>query len=122
MQVKEKQPLDPLMAQGIRAIKKFFHNKTWWAGGSIPKSILLTSQHVKLVSYIDLIKSIDYGYAAIARSGLARSKYKDHAEIRIALRIIHECERLGIPQQFIGGLFLMYLKLCEKAELLIRIK
>jgi hypothetical protein len=111
--------IDPLTGRAVISIKTFFAKKRWWCGGPIPKSVLLTRSHINMVINLSLIRAIDIGYSAIRRSKmLARTdKTKKNSDIRLCVSILHECERLGIPQRFIGGLFLLYLKLCEKAEL-----
>lgn len=105
-------PKHPEVVRAVGAMKRFFKDKTWWCGGEIPKTSLLTERNVKMVLYLNITQSVKIGYRALAK--VDRPK---HHDIKTCVYVLHECERLGIAQPYVGGLFLLYLKLCEKVEL-----
>lgn len=108
---------------GVREIRDslatFFAKKQWYAGGPIPPELLYTKRNFHLVNNVALLDAIEIGYRSIERSSvLAKTKYKKNVDTNLALRVIRWCERSGIMQDHIGGLFLLYLELCEKVALL----
>lgn len=106
----------------VNSLNKFFSRKQWYAGGPIPPELIHTKRNYNLVKNIDIVHAIDIGYNGISKTmknngKLARTQRELDLDIYLALRVIHQCERMGIPQDYIGGLFLLYLELCEKVEL-----
>lgn len=101
------------------SIDMFFLDKSWHAGGQIPDELLHNKRNYKLINNATLIDALDLAYKCIAVCRtLAKTGYQRNADVRVAIRVIHECERHGIPQDYIGGMLLLYLELCEKVELL----
>lgn len=100
-------------------IKKFFRSEWWWMGGRVPEAVLLSDRNLRIVRNIDLIDAVDIGYAALERTEeLARTDKSPNVDIKLCMRVLRKCERLEIPQNYIGGMFLLYLDLCEKVVLL----
>ena len=101
------------------SIKTFFKDKSWYCGGPIPQNLLYTERNFRLIENVDLNQSVELGYKSICRAkSLAKTKYCKKCEVDICLKVIRDCEKKHIPQDHIGGLFLLYLELCEKVELL----
>ena len=102
-----------------RSLYIFFRKKSWYCGGPVPGEILYTKEHFRLLDRIDLVSAIDIGYLSIMKTGkLAKTLFSEHIDTKLCLKVTRECEREKILQVHIGGLFLLYLKLCEKVELL----
>src|SRR5262249_46369026 len=100
----------------FRMIEQFFHNRQLGSGGPVPRERLFRPEHVKLLK-IELIPAVDIVYAALGRvNSLARTKYDKHVGIRLIPKVLHACERRNIPQNFIPGILLLYLELCENCE------
>ncbi len=110
------------------AIVTFFGGLHWAVGGEIPQEILLSDEHINLIVNIGntgsgfvhavdiaypLIKAHSNDYGSFARSG----SYTQGLEIEICLYVVHRLGRLNIPQGYLGGIFLIYLKLCEGVKL-----
>lgn len=101
------------------SIQRFFHGKDWHCGGPIPVERLYNERNFRLLNNISLSEAIEIGYNSIARMKmLAKTKYTRNADTKICLKVLYECEHKNIPQDHIAGLFLLYLELCEKVELL----
>ena len=94
------------------SLTDFFSGKKWHCGGPI-----YTKINFRLINNITLTDAIQLGYAGVARGkSLATGYYKD-AEIDISLRVLRECQTRRISRDHAGGLFCLYLELCEKVEL-----
>ena len=97
-------------------IEQFFHKRQSGMGGPITANRLFRPEHIDLLK-IELIPAVDIVYAALARvSSLARTKYDKHVGIRLIPKVLHACERRNIPQNYIPGILLLYLELCENCE------
>jgi len=112
----------PLKAK--KAIKDFFAELHWAIGGKIPENILLKDKYLNLIRNIEFNDAIDACYSLINKhaqhSGFfARSgPYVEDLEISMCLYVVHRAGELHIPQGYIGGIFLIYLELCEGVKLL----
>ena len=101
------------------AIGKFFVEKAWYAGGSIPDELLYTKRNYHLINNISLLEAVELCYDSIEEGkSLSKSGYEPDCEIEITLGILRECHRRGIPQEHIAGLLVLYFELCEKVVLL----
>jgi|SRR5581483_10422727 len=102
----------------IYCLNKFFEDKSWHCGGNIPKKLLINERNIRLLRNADMITAVDIGYDAIERfrrSGryMAETLYRGEYDVDLCLKIINEGQRLCIPQHYVGGIFLLYLELCE---------
>lgn len=110
------------------ALVTFFEGLHWAIGGEIPQEILLSDEHVNLIINIGntgsaFVHAVDLAYPLIeahakeygcfARSGA----YTVGLDIDMCLYVVHRLGRLNIPQVYLGGIFLIYLKLCEGVKL-----
>lgn len=100
-------------------ILKFFSDKELHCGGKIPHSLLENSKRVNLVINLDLDSSIklfyEFSEQSISDEDLAKSKRTgevswDIIAVNDALRILSQS---GVPQQFAGGMLLIYLELVK---------
>lgn len=116
-------PKDCLVHTKLRdicdSLTKFFSNRYWYNGGRVPCDLLYTKRNFRLCNNITVVDALDLAYDCIKQAKqLAKTTYRKNVEIALALKIIHECEGKDIPQDYIGGLFLLYLELCERVVLL----
>ncbi len=112
---------DPKVAQ--EAIKTFFKGLNWVIGGAVPNRVMTSDKYLNLIRQIDLNNALDLGYPLIVNHGkkvgqFARSgPYVEDIEITMSLYVLYRCASLHVPQGYVGGIFLMYLELCEGVKL-----
>ncbi len=111
------------------AIKRFFETMSYHSGGPISKSRLCSDEYVNLVINIEIPSAIDIGYALIkqhgekygyfAKTGFYNQKIQEGESIdtKIWMSVMQRCHSLHILQEYIGGIFLIYLELCEGIKL-----
>lgn len=118
--VRKLTPQDPNY-EVSQSINAFFCRRRWHNGGPIPPNLLHTKANYNLVRNINLVQAIDIGYKAIAdhlaKGPLARTRGVKHADIYLVTRVMRACEKVGVQQEHIGGIFLLYLELCERVRL-----
>ena len=98
-------------------IKNFFHNREMHCGGTVTKSVALSSYYVSLVMNTDISKASDTVYEALENNHqIDTSEHNDGSvseDIRIMISALDVCAAAGIPKCFAGGITIMYLELCE---------
>lgn len=102
---------------------KFFEDKQLHCGGKIPQSLLYSSKRINLVVNLDLDSSIkifyDFSEKQISEEELVRAKRT--GEVSWDIIAVNEVLRLlaqsGVPQQFAGGMLLIYLELVKGHEI-----
>ena len=116
----DKRKMKPGVVKNIyMTLKLYFRRKSWHAGGPVPDEVLFTERNFRLVNNISFLTAVDLAYRSIAETkSLARTTYSKDCDIKMCLRFLRECARLDIPQEHKGGLFLLYLEICEKVDLL----
>lgn len=100
-------------------IVRFFSDKELHCGGKIPHSLLENSKRVNLVINLDLDSSIkifyDFSEKSIPEDELLRSKRT--GEVSWDIILINDTLKIlaqsGVPQQFAGGMLLIYLELVK---------
>lgn len=104
-------------------IIRFFNDKELHCGGKIPQSLLENSKRVNLVINLDLDSSIkifyDLSEKTIPDEDLAKSKRTGEVSWDIILvnDILKILAQSGVPQQFAGGMLLIYLELVKGFEI-----
>lgn len=99
-------------------ISGFFEREAFHQGGKIPNSLLLKDAHVSMVINYDIVKGVNSAYHYLAAHDLPPNSANDVAEdIKLVLAILDKLAEAGIPQQFAGGMVLLYLKLVEGVEI-----
>ena len=95
-------------------LDKFFSDKNMHCGGKIPKYILTDPKKINLVSKTSLLDGVDIAYESMKFMNDDEPKNKNLGEITEDIRMVNETLKLlsksGIPQQYAGGIMLMYLK------------
>jgi hypothetical protein len=100
----------------FQMIERFFNKRELGSGGPITKNLLFSPEHVDLLK-IKMIPAVDIVYAALSRvKTLAKTKYDEHVGIRLIPKVLHAGARRNIPHNFIPGILLLYLELCENCE------
>lgn len=111
--------IPPILRDISNSIGTFFSDKKWYNGGSIPDELLYTKTNFRLINRITIADAIKLAYDSInVGKTLVKTGYSQNGEMYLTLRILQDCGKKHIPQDYIGGLLLLYLELCEKVVLL----
>jgi hypothetical protein len=105
-------------------IRRFFRKQKWPIGGPIPEELLYNPKNLKYLSNCTnsttgLIDAVDLAYLAFDRAKLTgRDKYqRDNIGGRLLPKIFHACARRGVPQNYVGGILLIYLEVIERLSI-----
>lgn len=109
-------------------IRQFFQEESWYCGGPIPDDLLCNDRNVFLLS-LAFEDAIDIGHASVAKKGclarehpeldLVAGRVSKYASVKLFPKILGICAKRRIPQNFIGGILLIYLEICERVPLLL---
>jgi hypothetical protein len=101
-----------------QCISSFFQDRDFHCGGKIPCSLLSKDDHVLTVINYDIINSLNTAYEALKNHELPQNCVNDMPEdIKLVLKILDELAINNVPQQFAGGMMILYLKLIEGIEI-----
>ena len=107
----------------VSSMQRFFSGLDWSAGGPIPNSEFRRNEFIELIQSYSFIHAIDVGYYAIEQMKKNNfnlstvGEIKTDTDVDIMLTVLSRCHRLRIPQKYIGGMFILYLHLCEGIRL-----
>jgi hypothetical protein len=105
-----------------RRIDEFFADKQMHCGGSIPKRLLHDPQRVKCVVNYSISKAVTRCYAALkhtitdAERAAARKTGDSTRDIKLVNEALKLMARSCVPQEFAGGMLMMYLEFVEGVE------
>lgn len=103
------------------SLDTFFADKAWHLGGKIPPRLIFNHNNFRIVNNISLENAIKIAYRSLERASylcMSKKPVVKNTDIKLCLKIIKDCEIKGIPYLYIGGMLILYLKLCEKVEIL----
>lgn len=93
-------------------IQCFFKDKSFCCGGKIPKNILTTDRNISIVANYDIINGVQRAYSSLKEHpSFQESLGEVTGDIRLVSSILQELAKSNIPQQFAGGMMLLYLEL-----------
>ena len=104
-------------------IEHFFANRMLHCGGPIPRSLLCTDNNISMVMNYDILKGVDRAYAALESrlTGEEVRSSRQTGEITSDIRLVNDTLNLlakaGVPQQFAGGMLVLYLRFIEGVEI-----
>lgn len=107
-------------------IVHFFCDKMMHCGGKIPKSLLLSEKRISMVLNYDIIKGVEGAYQVLEYLATREDKLmaKITGEVTSDIKLVNETlnllARSCIPQQFAGGMLLLYLEFVEGVDIGIR--
>lgn len=102
-----------------RHIISFFKDKQLHCGGKIPMSLLLSRRRVSLVLNCDILSSLDIAYSCL-EGFFEKEKLKPGGTTKDIILVNESLSRIaeaGIPQQFAGGILLLYLEFVEGVKI-----
>jgi hypothetical protein len=98
---------------GKKCLKKFFREKEMHYGGEIHDASLDSEQSLDIIFHTCLEECVPKIYDAMEKEGMAEDTPSGiSTDIGLVINILHECESLGIPKCFRGGILLLYLEFC----------
>jgi hypothetical protein len=103
-------------------VEEFFKDKEMYGGGPVPDRMLHSSRYLSIVLNYNSDK-LEYMYDAMKRSGHELTVKKVNSamipgDVKLVISILRECFCLGIPKEFVFGIVLMYLEICEGVEII----
>lgn len=100
-------------------IRIFFKNKKNKDGKRINKEVLFDKQNIIKLLNINIVESTKIIYSSLENSkefGIKSKKEDVTNEIKLVNESLKKIYNAKIPQQFAGGMLLMYLEICEGIE------
>lgn len=104
-------------------IDQFFKDKMFHCGGKIPHSLLYAERRISLVLNYDIVSGVERAYEALAGSvtqeekELVKLKGDVTSDIKLVNETLNLLARSCIPQQFAGGMMLLYLEFVEGVDI-----
>ncbi len=105
-------------------IDTFFSDKMFYCGGRIPKRFLHDPNRVTMVINYDISKGVLKAYKSL-RSTITNEEVENArrigdstSDVKLVNETLKILARSGIPQQFAGGMMIMYLDFVEGVEIL----
>lgn len=109
----------------VRALAKFymqqfFNDKTMYCGGKIPKVVLLIEKRISIVINYDISKGVLKAYEALSsviKNEIPKTTGEATSDIKLVNETLNLLAQSGVPQQFAGGMLLLYLEFVEGIEI-----
>lgn len=104
-------------------IEKFFKGKMLHCGGKIPKSLLLSERRISLVLNYDIVRGVDRAYncmeefLTVEDKKIAQSCGEVTNDIKLVTETLKLLSKSSVPQQFAGGMLLLYLEFVEGIDI-----
>lgn len=99
-------------------MEQFFSDKMLYCGGRIPHSLLFTEQRISMVLNYDIIHSVERAYKCLTHlvptDKISGEVTEDIILVNETLKLL---ARSYIPQQFAGGMMLLYLEFVEGIDI-----
>lgn len=100
-------------------IDKFFNDKKLCSGGKIPKYMLHCPKRISMVMNYDIAKGVNHAYRVLKEmvtpeeERRASNTGEATQDIKLVNETLNLLSRSGVPQQFAGGMMILYLEFCE---------
>jgi hypothetical protein len=97
-------------------IKKFFKNKKDISGEKIDIKSLYSKEKIEKLININILESTKIIYPILAKEKKYISKHKKEdvtEDIKLVNETLKKIYKFKIPQQFAGGVLLLYLEVCK---------
>lgn len=111
--------LDDIRRQAVECLLVYFCDKTYWAGGDIPRCKLLRDEHVKVVLGMSMMDAFAVAYYLLERQtpdGVDTGV--KGWETELCYEAYRECGRREIPKDKSGGILLVWLSVCHGIDFL----
>lgn len=100
-------------------MEQFFKDKMLHCGGKIPNSLLFSERRVSIVLNYDIVRGVERAYTylehLITPEDVEAAKLNGEvtSDIKLVNETLYLLARSCIPQQFAGGMMLLYLEFVE---------
>lgn len=105
----------------IKYIDVFFCDEDWHCGGKIPKSMLHSPFHVKMVLELDVCAGVDKAHELLEKCEGQELESPIDGSTTSSIFMLNEamskCRAKKIPKVFQSGITIMYLELCKGIEM-----
>jgi hypothetical protein len=91
----------------------FFAQQSFHQGGKIPYALLNDNSNLSMVINYDIIRGVDLAYHSLKTHDVSQDYTDSQEDIRLVVDILNKLSAANIPQQFAGGMILLYLKFVE---------
>lgn len=104
-------------------IEQFFNGKMHHCGGKIPKSFLFAERRVSMVLNYDISTGVQCAYKALGPTlndrdlEIAKLSGEMTSDIKLVTEVLSLLAKSGVPQQFAGGMMMMYLEFIEGIDI-----
>lgn len=104
-------------------IEQFFNGKMLHCGGKIPKSFLFAERRVSMVLNYDISTGVQRAYKALSPTlndrdlEIAKLSGEMTSDIKLVTEVLSLLAKSGVPQQFAGGMMMMYLEFIEGVDI-----
>jgi len=95
----------------------FFSTQSFHQGGRIPYALLNNSSNVSMIINYDIIRGVDLAYSLLGNHLSTQDNKDPQEDIRLVVEILNKLSTANVPQQFAGGMILLYLKFVEGVEI-----
>lgn len=100
-------------------IDKFFSDKQMHCGGKIPKYMVSNDKKISMVISKSLLDCVDIAYESLRE--FSEDDIKMNGDVAQDIKMVTESlsviSKAGVPQQFAGGMMLMYLKFVKGIQI-----
>lgn len=100
-------------------VSRFFSDKQMHCGGKVPKYVISDKAKITLVMSISLLDSVDIAYQSL--KNLSEDDIKMNGDVAPDVKLVTESlsviSKAGVPQQFAGGMLLMYLEIVKGVKI-----
>lgn len=104
-------------------IEQFFKDKVLHCGGKIPNYMLLSERRISMVLNYDIIRGVERAYNHLEElltdedKEIAKNSGEVTSDIKLVTEVLLLLSRSYIPQQFAGGMLLLYLEFVEGIDI-----
>lgn len=111
--------VDRIRLTAIHAMDRFFHDKMFWAGGTIAKSKLYKEEHVRVVMEMNIMDAYALAYYSLEKTPPDTINTQEkNWDFKLMYEAHNQCRDLKIPKCHIGGILLVYLSMCHGVDFL----
>lgn len=115
--------VDQIRKVAMECMDHFFCDKTFWAGGSIPKSKLYKEENVRIVMEMNILDAFALCYYCLENNAPDTVNTSEKGwDIEICYGALDQCRNRWIPKCYIGGIILVNLAVCHGIDFLPTLK
>ncbi len=115
--------VDKIRRHALECMDHFFCDKSYWAGGKIPKGKLYKEDHIRVVMEMNIMDAFALAYYCLEHSVPDTVNTKEKGwEWKLCYEAHEQCRNRWIPKCYRGGMVLVYLSVCHGVDFLPTLK